>query len=98
MCTLTVVESITLRASSLLRGLRVKLSRLQISREGREEAKDREGEGLSPTGLIGIACSAFSFHTLRLPAKAGAQDKLANGKAAKIFKRLADGRDACVLS
>ena len=39
----------------------------------------------------------FSFHALRLPAKAGAQDKLANGKGAKIFKRLEDGRDACVL-
>jgi hypothetical protein len=30
-------------------------------------------------------------------AKAGAQDNLAEGKGAKIFKRFADGRGACVL-
>ena len=55
-------------------------------------------------GNLGVKCTptitgqgSVLFHALRLPAKAGAQDKLANGKGAKIFKRFADGRDAYVL-
>ena len=43
-----------LRASSHLRELRVKLSRLQISREGREEAKDREGSRINLGCLFSI--------------------------------------------
>jgi hypothetical protein len=52
--------SITLRVSSHLRDLRVKLSRLQISREGSEEAKDREGSRIN-LGFL------FSVVSLELP-------------------------------
>ena len=50
-----------LRASSHLREFRVKLSRSQISREGRDEAKDREGSRINLVYLLSIVPPELSI-------------------------------------